>query len=1385
MEKIYRIFAILLSFCLLMTPVLSAYSEGEEASIDVVSIESEETAMETGSEVPMTTGNIDLDKNEYVTTEDVVEFAEESAEAEVIQEKSVDRTAEKESIQEDKVEEDLTSDGNHDKQISEATAVENKEQGSDKTILENSENQINIENITNQDIELSDEIDNSQNTAIDYSAAAIFSPVFVKGYAEVLQDTEVFTNTNANQSIGILKSGTVEVKQRERIGEEKDYLLVNFESDGRIIEGYVSSKDLRPCLKSDEKSITNIIFELKVLVETDDSSEKPDEKLLIDEKTIEVPVETEEISEENTKAAEVVIEQDEDKSEFLIDEIAETIIVDELSETNIEETVVVESAEIVNVSEVEDSETTEEVVYSENEEEGLLYASVEGDVILSDGETSEVKVANGAGKQANAYYDMATAGLLTLAFKAADGSNGNLTITVKSYRDDIVWSDIWAVNSGTYNCSYFLEADEYSIIISKSDPTDDAAYNLTVTPTVSRIGELGTRNNSIAYAKELTVGGGTYTGIVSLQDVNYGRNDYYSFTLSSPGFVKTSFTNKTVSTMSFVIYGSDEDSGTGTVLATYTAPAASDKNESGTSTINRALWLDAGRYYLLASPGSEDGRYDFSVTSDSITITENEKDDSFNQAYNSENELKLDGTQTTGLISASDGIDCYYFKTENPTIISFSVKIQMRGASAAIYTRDGTLVSGSSFGKNSTSGSDGNPYELELKDFLVDGAGYYYLRVGYDSAQDTGKYSVSARQKITASVLDVTLDGTIATISAKSAPSSITPKVAYIHIFEVVGSVSHEVKTLTYNGSAGKNINYKYAIPENGNYNVQYVVTDGTNWSEKWVSFSSAQPVFEITSIKATADETGKITCSAEYTGNGNLIDSAADLYKNNVLVETKYLNGGTNWTFNAPATGTYTIHFAGTLTGVAWKEGWRQIDVNVPVILPLSVDTLNVSTNGKGLISCSATTKDGKALKSMKFVLYQGSSIIGTVQASSTGTGNFTVNKSGSYTVQCVAYDGETWADKWQSCTVTISSSSILSVDSVSATADGDGNVTLTATTKNGGSLNYSTFVIYDSSSKEVKKVPATNGKASTTLVTDGVYGVQYVASDGKTWADGWTNVTIHLTGSSQMPVITSLSATSDASGAINISCDYTTGKPLTSLNYYVFDSSNTMVNYTSTVNSKNVVLYVENTGNYVIHAVATDGINWADKWTNVSVTVSGSGITALSITNLEVKATSANSIHIKGTTNDSRALTVSKFILHKDGAVQAEINAPMKETDCNNLKAGEYWIQYVVSDGNTWVDSWKNITVGTSGLSINSLSATKAGTTYTVTASLTNNLEIKTVIITLYDMSNNIAAKWTWDGTGDYLQHIFVVDSSVTVNCAQYVVSDGVEWKDEWKQF
>ena len=1358
--------SLILTICLLLS---SAAVLADEEITESVSEVIEEAAVSQES-VPEEYAAGEPDQKTAAPEPDTAETAEEVKADNPAEEETTGESGEEKPATEEKEQDDKEIQAETEEPATEETEQESAEVKSE----EGQPSQEPAIEVLSE--EQGEELISEEVFPIDTAKPVSENAEFEKGYVEILRETAVYADQDDEIKTAVLESGLAEAINRINPGKDDDQVLIIFEIGNEKITGYVSSKDVRPCTAEEtEKWLQgngtvkgNLIEAETEAVEITEEELKQEGAISEETAQTQTPAEGDEASE----AIEYV--EIEEVQAVLIDETTETAV-EEITEENIETGEVVEDGK--------GDAAQDETPIGEEDTENILEAAyaVAGDVELTIGKTSNIPIPKGINAKAYASFVMDTAGLLTLTFKSVSTAHGNVMVSIRDSKDSPLWTTMWASNVGTVNYSAFVEADSYVVIIEKTDSDDDAAYVLSAEPIVSKTGEAGVRNNTMNNAATITVNGSEITGIKTQQDIITGRDDYYKFTLSTPGYVMLQYTNLSMSNLRFLLRGDDTSTENEIASLSQIVVGTFDRNEMQTISVNRNGWLDAGVYYISVQNATVDGRYRISVSMSPITITEKEKNNTFQQAYDSDNMLPLNDTVVTALLGASDTVDCYDFYLAAPTRVSVKLKIQFSDVVAAIYSRNGNMVAGSSFGATGTTGSDGNPYELELNKFRLE-EGYYYVRISR-SGTSTGKYSISAHTTITASILtaDAPNGGEKVTLTAKATGYGSNWK-CFLYIYEDTLSGPQVVDSYEYTNIY--DIVQNYYPRASGNYLVQFVVTDGVNSDDRWASFSSTVRDFNITLITASIDSQGNVHCIANYTGNSTLRGSIASWYLGGVLVDSVQLGGGNEWTFKAPVSGRYSIQFAGTMTGTTWKDGWTAIDVAAPSpTLPIIVSALNVSSTNTGVINCSAETQEGYQPQTAMFILYKDGKEIARTEHDTAKAASFKVDTSGNYTVQCIASDGATMADKWATVIVNISASSVLKVSTLTATADDDGKgiISMAGTTQGGKDVISAIFYLY-SNNQLIGSYGATNGFATATVYQSGTYAVQYVVYDGNTYADKWTTVSVSLNAQSQPVNITNVAASADTSGAITIQTQYTSSRALQQLNYYVYDAAGKIVNVKYSTAEKQAKLYVTKSGTYTIQVVAFDGEVWDDYWTTVTVTLSGASTTPLSVTSLTVNGITPNSFYMSAVTNDSRQLVSSMFYIFEGTKLVRSIAGPNKEATCSDIPVGNYSVQYVAYDGVTWADKWATASAGASTLAINSMTVTKSSNYYICSATVTNNMDIRNAWYVLYDASDNQIAAWYWDGTGSYLDHIFLIDSSLTVAKVQYTVSDGVKWVDAW---
>ena len=1243
---------------------------------------------------------------------------------------------------------------------------------------------------------------------IDTTKPASESPDFTQGYAEVYGTAKVYDKAEGGEEIATVE-GVVLVKGRVNAGEANDMLAIE--------EGWISAKAARPMSDAEVSAYKRALAAEAAAAEEAVEAEEPvAEEPVADEPVAEEPVAEEPVAEEPV-AEEPVAEEP----------VAEEPVAEEpVAEEPVEVEVPVEVEIPVEVTIPEVEATGYEVTGDESGYQTPVTDELAGDVVLSDGVTTTMTIPAGTGANAKAYanFTMSQSGMLTITFKAVGNSHGNLNVIVKSanYNDTKIWGINWTKDLGTVNCTDFVDAGTYEIIVEKADATDEATYDISATPMVSRAGEVGVRNNSYNNAGVVPVDSLVHYGIWSLQDSLLKNTDYYKFTLSSAGWLEFDFTNLTMNDLKVKVYG-DDTIERNLSYWDFTADACADKNEAVAVTRHYAGWMDAGVYYFLVSSDVTDsarGRYQMKLTLNAVSLDEREPNNTFNEAYTSDNTLNVvTGTGMGGLLTlanlpSNQGYPDYYmFTLPMEQRVDFTANIQFADAKAVVYSRDGVEIPGSDFSETGTSGFRGNPYMMENRGVRLE-AGTYFLMIGADNDGDTGPYTVAAKSRLTASVLEVKLvSGSIEASGMASGGSKVATKHTYKFYWDDPDTATDEhelMKTVEFDGSNGK---ATYYPPKSGDYTVEYTVTDGVDTDTKTskpVSVTSEE--FKILSIEVADNGKGLLTLHATYSGNAPLDDSNYTIYMGGNVVVSQRLYGGTDFTFQCPVSGLYSIQFSGYMVGKVnpWQNGWTNADVFVPVTdAPLSIVTLGATTAATRKINVKAVTAGGKGLTSTTFTLFKadGSTVVDTYKSKKGTSHTFTVKADGTYKLQYTATDGHTTATS-EMVEVTVDSTNPApKVNDVKIIVDSQGNMTLSALVDNASNLTVSQFDLYYSKdgiepATIVSYLKASGQTATTKVYKSGQYSVNYTAANKKGSDNMWANVWLELDSHFDGITITSLTATSAAdSKKIAVTSSVSGSRKTVALNYYLYRMTsddpnvpakgmNEVVDYLETKDSANVEFYVTTGGKYKVVCVADDGYSSDTVEKEVTVSISGSAATDLKVTGCDVTV-NVNTVSFTGKTEDARALTEASFVI-RDAATGNWIKTLDARTRKNstNLPNGTYSVQFTCTDGKTWsaTDPWIEFKVGESNLAIDSSSASK-GTdanglaTLDCTATLTHQYAIQYATYDVYDSTGKIVFSWKWPGTGAFDAHSFSIGESTDLASVHMVFFDGVKWVDVWQ--
>ncbi len=1061
-----------------------------------------------------------------------------------------------------------------------------------------------------------------------------------------------------------------------------------------------------------------------------------------------------------------------------------------------------------------------------------------GDPVLIDGVTTTMTIPTGTGANAKAYatFTMAQSGLLTITFKSVSIAHGNLEVIVRSanHNDAQLWGINWTQDLGTVNFSDFVDAGTYEIIVQKADTTDEASYDISATPLVTRAGEVGVRNNTVNNAGNLPVDNVEHPGIWSLQDVKLLNMDYYKVVLSSPGKLEFSFTNLTMDDLYVTLYGDDTIENNISYFD-FTAPACADINEMSATTVRRSNWFDAGVYYLVVDDDSDDtdharGRYLMKFNNNPVSLGEREANNTFNEAWTANNVLNpVNGTVVTGLLSASSLAsnlgypDYYMFTLPMEQLVDFGASIQFESVELGVYARDGSLcyyddlgtMKPAEFGESGTPGSEGDPYMMELRNVRLP-AGTYFLKVS--TGGDTGLYNVWAHSHITASVLDVKVEnGAIIANGIASGGSKPATQYIYQVYYQDPGTgnfeLVHEQQFGPSNGTC------TYYPPNSGVYQVMFAVTDGELWDNKWSDpITVTAEEFKILTIQTSVDAKGVMHLKAIYSGNAPLEDSSWLIMLGSETVMQVRDYGDTEFVYQAPVSGTYSVMFAGYMPGKTnpWQNAWAEVEVKVPEgNTPLKVLDLGAVATATRRITATALVSGGTGLKNTVFTLYaaDGTTVLAEHSSAHDTTHTFVVSADGDYYVGFTAADAHTTATTAKVKVTVDSTMSVPVITTLDPVCDAAGNLSIAMTVDTGKALTDSYFEVWYSPGggkpdKLITTLKAPNLVALGKLYHSGNYYVKAFVKNASGTATKTTNFTVSLDADHEGITLTLDSLTSPAnSGVINVEITVTGCRPATHINYYLYRMTSTdpnvvahgmdeVVDYRETKSDTSVKFFVTVPGDYHVVVEGTDGF-WTDSVEgDVTVGTSGGTSTAFSVVNVTVTTVDEKTVRFDAVTNDARNLQIAYFIVRKldgtatyDGTEMGRYDGKKRTYTVSTLPAGKYNLQFTATDGVTWDanDPWIEFTVGDTTLNVDSGSATPAtgadGEEYLdVSVSVTHNFAIKAAQMDIHDSEGHIIATWKWPGTGDFENHRFRVEGLKDMSQVNYSVFDGVQWKNLW---
>lgn len=802
----------------------------------------------------------------------------------------------------------------------------------------------------------------------------------------------------------------------------------------------------------------------------------------------------------------------------------------------------------------------------------------------------------------------------------------------------------------------WLEAGTYYLCVNGLD-VNTGLYGVMASFTPANNTE-GNNNNSYLTASGLTVNGGAMRCLLSQTD----EIDIVSFTLSARTTV-TITTRAYMSALNLELFNANMRTKLGDASASGTG---------GTLTLphqhQMTVTLDAGTYMIMASRDPEGPRGIFTVEVASVLTIAS---------------VSLNAT----VFNRGDAVTATCNIT-GKTATRYIYQLQVQDAATGTYSDVGLPVNSASNRYSVTPGGAG-VYRFAVQAF--DG----YLWVTGTSAPFTVK--AAPPLLVTSVVSNVTTLNNkqsitfTATTSGGAGLRQMT--------FCVFDSANTQVATITSGNNTGV-----YWPKTAGTYTVMAVATDGSDWASLWGDSSftvTAAPALAVTSVTLNAETSAAIrtplTITSAYA-NSTPTAWVYEVYYNGNFKE-RFNSTSSQFVYTPTAVGTYSFMAVAT-DGRDWASCWSKT-IGVWDIVPLSIANIEVSATSvpiNGSVNFRLRYSGGNKVQFTEYQLYNGANVMVDFWSGNSDNHSFAFATAGTYHMMAVAYDGTTWTAKY-SVPITVAAPPAIVMASVTSnkTTANVGEIVTYQTTIASGTPTLYLYEIYNASNAVVYSGSSTSPTLRYSFSVPGTYRIMGVTTDGYNWASLWGSNTVTVTDRSQLAItsVTLDSTIKTYPQRTIVTPVFSGGKTIQQIYYEVYDAATNQL-IASGAGKTGSFTYVPN--NFAVTScrimvIATDGTDWASKWSSVITYTLPAPLQIASVTNNTVGDTIrlGQSVTFKANTTDGAALVSTEYhIYHKVGAVETmvdRINGNSKTVTFVPNTRGDYRVMFVAFDGITWV--------------------------------------------------------------------------------------------------
>ena len=603
-----------------------------------------------------------------------------------------------------------------------------------------------------------------------------------------------------------------------------------------------------------------------------------------------------------------------------------------------------------------------------------------------------------------------------------------------------------------------------------------------------------------------------------------------------------------------------------------------------------------------------------------------------------------------------------------------------------LYNQAGTVVDK----KENTSSSTGS--------FTIKTAGVYLIRAYVTNGRqttyaDTGWFRITAATPLKATVTTPSNTKESSTVTATVAPSgSLTGSYTYnYYLYNSAGTIVQQ--KLSQNTRQ-----VSFTIANSGVYLIRTYVSDGyreISVDTKWFTISQNAPLTATISTPPEAKEGS--TISATITASGSLTGTYMYNYylynQKGVLVDQQLSVYNKTVFFTINTADTYLIR-ADVTDGTRVKQyvdsGWFRITEASPLTATITTPANGIKAGSTVSATITAQGSPNGWYAYNYYLFNSAGTVVDKVIMTTKNTVSFKIANPGSYLIRADVTDGTRVKQYVDSGWFRISESNPLTATITTPANDAKAGSTVSATITAQGSPNgwyaYNYYLFNSTGTVVDKVIMTTKNTVSFKIANAGTYLIRADVTDGtrvKQYVDsGWFRI------SEGDPLMATITTPANTIAGATVTATITAqGSPngWYAYNYYLFNSTGTVVDKVIMTTKNTVSFKIANTGVYLIRADVTDGTRvkqYVDSgWFRIS---EGNPLTATITTPVGATAGSTVTATVTASGSPNGWYAYNYYLCNSVGTV---INKVMNTTESTVsftiATPGTYMIRADVSDG------------------------------------------------------------------------------------------------------